>query len=59
MTVTILCLIALAVGIVLCGVLAEPWQRNRYERWADTAEAKLASLEAQIASEMNREARDG
>lgn len=64
MTVTILCFFVLVLGIVLCGVLAEPWQRPRYERWNDEAlrrvnEFRLADfdeLDALIARDLHREA---
>lgn len=50
MTVTILCAVILVAGVALCFVLAEPWQRPRYDR-------AIESLEEVIAAEMNREAR--
>jgi hypothetical protein len=52
---TILCLVVLVVGVVLCAVLAEPWQRSRYERLADRG---LDQVE-EWADELRREARDG
>jgi DNA-binding transcriptional regulator of glucitol operon len=71
MTVTILCAVVLVVGMALCAVLAEPWQRPRYDEALDRASDKArsvftaqghvtdAGLEAFIADEMHREARDG
>jgi hypothetical protein len=53
--VTILCLVVLVVGVVLCGVLAEPWQRPRYDR---LAERGLDQVD-EWAEELRREARDG
>ena len=70
MTVTILCAVAVVVGLILVAVLAEPWQRPRYDRAAraakqragDLAEDILARIEpldefdAIVASELHREA---
>lgn len=62
--ITILCLAALITGIVLCAVLAEPWQRTRYDELAASARRRLNEfrlddfdeIDAAIARELHREA---
>lgn len=66
MTVTLLCLVVAVTGIALCLILAEPWQRPRYEQLAAEAkkrtQAALARLEeidefdAIVAADLHREA---
>lgn len=63
---TVLCLILLVGGIILCAVLAEPWQRPRYELWADDARRRVDGfardfddVDALIARDLHREANGG
>ena len=67
MNVTALVIIAVCTGLFLVGVLAEPWQRPRYDEALDKAHSLFdqdghvsdAALEAFIADEFLHEASDG
>jgi hypothetical protein len=65
-TVTILCIVGVFVGALLCLVFFDPWQRPRYERLAHEAEKRtrtavarlneIDEFDATAAAELHREA---